>query len=102
MTVEAEFSNPDFKLRPGMFATARILLPEGEQGLFVPVTSVLTDPTTTSSQIFVVESGKARARVVRVGETENGMVRVLSGIPAGATVATSNLKELYDGAVVLN
>lgn len=102
IVVEAEFSSPDLILRPGMFATARIELPEGQQGLFVPVSSVLTDPTTTSSQVFVVENGKARIRVVRVGEGESGMLRVLSGISAGAMVATSNLKELYDGAAVLN
>jgi multidrug efflux pump subunit AcrA (membrane-fusion protein) len=102
MTIEADFSNPDFKLRPGMFATARILLPEGEQGLFVPASSVLTDPATTSSQVFIVENAKARVRVIRVGERDNGMIRVLSGLSAGATVATGNLKELYDGAAVLN
>src|SRR5262249_52706085 len=31
MTVEVEFDNRAFTLRPGMFATARILLPKGEQ-----------------------------------------------------------------------
>jgi hypothetical protein len=41
-------------------------------------------------------------RVIRVGERDNGMIRVLSGLSAGATVATGNLKELYDGAAVLN
>ncbi len=100
--VEAEFNSPDLTLRPGMFATARIVLPEGQQGLFVPVSSVLTDATTSSSQVFVVESGKARIKVVRVGEADNGMLRILSGVTAGATVATSNLKDLYDGAVVVN
>jgi multidrug efflux pump subunit AcrA (membrane-fusion protein) len=102
MTVEAEFGNPDFTLRPGMFATARILLPEGEQGLFVPASAVLTDSTTTSSQIFVIEDGRARARLVRVGETGNGLTRVFSGVAAGASVATGDLKDLYDGAIVVN
>ena len=102
LTVEVEFSNPDFTLRPGMFATARVTLPAGEQGLFVPVSSVITDPTTASSQIFVIDGGKARAKVVRMGEAENGMVRLLGGANAGALVATSNLKELYDGVQVVN
>lgn len=102
LTVEVEFSNPDFTLRPGMFATARVTLPAGEQGLFVPASSVITDPTTASSQIFVIDGGKARAKVVRMGETENGLVRLLGGANAGALVATSNLKDLYDGVQVVN
>lgn len=102
MTVEAEFHNPDFILRPGMFATARVLLPEGERGLFVPSSAVLTDITTTSSQVFVIDNGKARAKVVRIGDSDNGLTRVFVGVDAGAIVATSNLKDLYDGVAVLN
>jgi multidrug efflux pump subunit AcrA (membrane-fusion protein) len=102
LTVEVQFSNPDFTLRPGMFATARVLLPEGETGLFVPANALLTDATTTSSQVFVIDNGKARAKVVRVGEADNGLVRILAGVPAGATVASSALKDLYDGVAVIN
>jgi multidrug efflux pump subunit AcrA (membrane-fusion protein) len=102
MTVEVEFSNSDFTLKPGMFATARVLLPEGEQGLFVPISSVLTDATTSASQVFVIDSGKARAKVVRIGESENGLVRLLAGVTPGAVVASSGLKDLYDGVPVSN
>jgi multidrug efflux pump subunit AcrA (membrane-fusion protein) len=102
MTVEADFDNPSFTLRPGMFSTARVVLPEGEQGMFVPASAILTDATTVSSQVFVIEAGRARARVVRVGETEDGQTRVYSGVTSGATVATNNLKDLYDGAAVIN
>ena len=63
---------------------------------------MLTDTTTASSQVFVIDGGKARAKVVRMGETENGQVRILGGTSAGAVVATSNLKDLYDGVPVVN
>ncbi len=102
MTVEVEFPNAGFLLKPGMFATARVLLPEGEQGVFVPTSALLTDTTTASSQVFLIEGGKARVHVVRVGDVDNGMVRVFSGVNAGATVATSNVKDLYDGVAVVN
>src|ERR1022692_4511482 len=39
-TLEAKFSNPDATLKPGMFATARVLLPGGVDGLFVPKSAV--------------------------------------------------------------
>jgi multidrug efflux pump subunit AcrA (membrane-fusion protein) len=102
MTVEADFPNTGFTLRPGMFATARVLLPEGQEGLFVPNSAVLTDATTSSAQVFVIDGGKARARVVRLGDTDKDSVRVVSGLTPGALVATNNLKDLYDGASVQN
>src|SRR5450432_54890 len=34
--LEARFDNPAGKLRPGTFATARVMLPGGETGVFVP------------------------------------------------------------------
>ena len=36
ITVIAEFPNTDIALKPGMFATARILLPGDSMGMFVP------------------------------------------------------------------
>jgi hypothetical protein len=40
--------------------------------------------------------------MVRVGESDNGLTRVFSGVAPGAHVATGDLKDLYDGAVVVN
>jgi multidrug efflux pump subunit AcrA (membrane-fusion protein) len=98
--VEAHFDNPDQKLLPGMFSTARILLPGGENAIFVPRTAVQRDKTTDSYQMFVVENGVARLRVVVPGETDGDSVRILSGLNGGETVATSKLTELFDGAPV--
>lgn len=98
--VEAHFDNPDRKLRPGMFSTARILLPGGENAVFVPRTAVQRDKTTDSYQAFTVENGAARLRVVVPGDAEGDSIRILSGLNGGETVATSNLNELFDGAPV--
>src|SRR5262249_8755120 len=38
--LEAKFPNAKAELRPGMFATARVLLPGGENAVFVPRTAV--------------------------------------------------------------
>ena len=100
LTVEARFDNPDLTLRPGMFATARLLLPKTEEAILAPRAAVLTNPDTNSSQAFVVENGRARARVVRLGDAEDSMLRILSGVAAGETLASSRLGQLYDGAAV--
>ena len=61
----------------------------------------MTDPTTQSSSIYVIEDGAARLRVVQIGEQEGDYIRIISGVGENETVATGNLKELYDGAAVV-
>jgi len=100
MTIRAEFANPSLALRPGMSATARVLLPQGEEGIFVPTAAVLSDSGANASRVFVIENDRARVRVVQAGSAENGTTRILSGVTRGAVVATSNLADLYDGALV--
>ena len=98
--VEVTFANGDVALRPGMFATARIVLPGSTQGIFVPASALITDATTNSSQVFLIRDGKARLAVVQVGERDGDQVRILTGIPADAVLATDHLQDLYDGQSV--
>ena len=62
--LEARFDNPKGELRPGMFATARVLLPGGENAIFVPRNAVVRDKTTDSYQLFTVENNTAHLHVV--------------------------------------
>jgi multidrug efflux pump subunit AcrA (membrane-fusion protein) len=100
MMAEARFENPKLELRPGMFSTARIMLPGTEQAVTAPRSAVLVDPTINSAEVFVLQGGKARVKVVQVGEENAGTVRIFSGLSAGEVVATSKLPQLYDGATV--
>jgi multidrug efflux pump subunit AcrA (membrane-fusion protein) len=98
--VEARFDNGKSELRPGMFATARVLLPGGETAVFVPRNAVVRDKTTDSNQVFVVENGRARLRVVVLGDADGNEIRIASGLSGNETVAVDHLSELYDGAAV--
>ena len=98
--VEAAFPNSDIALKPGMFATARVVLPGSTKGIFVPRSAVLTDNTTNSSQVFMIVDGKARVAVVQLGEVSGDKIRILSGIPADAVLAQDHLQDLYDGQSV--
>lgn len=97
---EASFENKDLALKPGMFATSRIVLGGNTKGVFVPRDAVLTDATTNSSQVFMVVDGKARLAVVQIGETVGDMIRILSGIPEDAVLVRDHLQDLYDGETV--
>ncbi len=98
--LEARFDNPDTALKPGMFATAHVRLPGGVLGVFIPKQAVLRDKTTDSNQVFVIQNGKARLRVVAAGDQDGDQIRVLSGVAAGEAVAVNNQNELFDGAAV--
>ena len=98
--LEARFDNPEAALKPGMFATAHVLLPGGEQAVFVPRSAVVRDKTTDSDQVWVVQNDKARLHVVMAGPVDGNAIRILSGLNGNETVAIDNQAELYDGASV--
>jgi multidrug efflux pump subunit AcrA (membrane-fusion protein) len=101
-TLEARFDNSNSLLKPGMFATARVLMPGGMEGLFVPKAAVVRDKTTDSNQVWVVQNGKARLRIVTVGDSDGSQVRILTGLNANETIALNNQSQLFDGAEVSN
>jgi multidrug efflux pump subunit AcrA (membrane-fusion protein) len=88
-----------------MFATASVQLAGTEKAVFVTQDAVVSNPGLESAQVFLVDGGVARSRVVQLGGTgieNDGMVRVLTGLSGGEIVATKNLNQLYDGAAVRN
>jgi multidrug efflux pump subunit AcrA (membrane-fusion protein) len=99
--LEARFDNPKAELRPGMFATARVLLPGTEDAVFVLRSAVIHDRTTDSNQVFVIEANVAHLRVVLTGKTDADSIRVLSGLTGKETVATNHQSDLFDGAPVV-
>jgi multidrug efflux pump subunit AcrA (membrane-fusion protein) len=98
--LEARFDNPKAELRPGMFATARVLLPGGESAVFVPRNAVVRDKTTDSYQVFTIDNNTAHLHVVMTGEADGEQLRIVNGLTGHETVATSGQGELFDGAPV--
>jgi RND family efflux transporter MFP subunit len=101
--VEAKVPNPKGELKPGMFAVATIDQGRTERAMLVPKRAVIEDVNTNSFRVFVVDKeNKARVRVVQLAARQNQpeTTKILTGIKEGERVATSNLADLYDGAVV--
>jgi multidrug efflux pump subunit AcrA (membrane-fusion protein) len=98
--LEAKFENPKGELRPGMFATARVLLPGGESAIFVPRNAVVRDRTTDSYQVFTIDNNTAHLRVVVVGEVDGDQIRIVNGLTGNETVAVSGQTGLFDGVQV--
>jgi multidrug efflux pump subunit AcrA (membrane-fusion protein) len=98
LTIEAEIENPNGVLKPGQFATVRILQSRAAPAVLVPSRAVRTE--SGISRVFVVKDGHVQERQVQLGQNEGDMVEVKNGITANEVVATSNLEQLGDGTPV--
>jgi len=98
LTVEAEIENRSGALKPGQFATVKILQPRPVASILVPTRAVVTESGV--SRVFVIKNGHAEQRLVQLGQTEGDLVVVKSGVTADEPVATSNLEQLSDGVAV--
>ncbi len=98
--IEAQIENNQNALRTGMFATVKIVREGGNTGIFVPKSAVYNDQATQSYRIFVVEENIVKLRVAQIGTEEGDYIQILSGVNADETVATENLEQLYEGALV--
>ncbi len=97
-TVEAEIDNNGNALKPGQFATVRILQERAEAAVLVPARAVINEASV--SRLYVIKDGHAEQRIVQTGQTEGDLIEIRSGIRADELVATSNLEQLTDGIAV--
>jgi multidrug efflux pump subunit AcrA (membrane-fusion protein) len=98
LSVEAEIDNSSGALKPGQFATVRILQERAEPAVLVPVRALVTEAGV--SRVFVIKNGRAEQRVIQTGQTEGDLIEVKNGVAADEQVATSGLERLSDGAPV--
>src|ERR1700736_1755017 len=105
--VQATIDNPDRVLKPGMFATTTVVLPDKEAVVTVPETAV--DYTLYGDSVFLItekkeDDGKtsltAVRTFVRTGNRINGRAEILSGLKAGDRVVAVGQLKLQTGAAV--
>jgi membrane fusion protein (multidrug efflux system) len=107
--IQATVANPREHLRPGMFAEVAVVLPQRNDVLAIPATSVLYAPYGDS--VFVVEEKKSerpgepvktvRQQFARLGEKQGDFVAVLSGLKEGETVVSTGVFKLRNGQDVV-
>lgn len=98
LVVEAVVDNTDGRLKPGLFATARIEQASKTAALLVPATAV--QKTATANRVFVVVGDHAEERLITIGQAEGERVEATSGLAAGDRVVVSGLERLKDGVLV--
>ena len=102
VTVQGTIKNPDHALRPGMFVSVEVLLPETAGVLAIPSSAVAYAPYGDS--VYVVQDGKAgkevQQRFVKLGPKRGDQVSVLSGIKDGDEIVSSAVFKLRPSAPV--
>jgi multidrug efflux system membrane fusion protein len=105
--VQATIANPDHILKPGMFATTTVVLPDRPAVVTVPETAV--DYTLYGDSVFLItekkdDDGKtsltAVRTFVRTGNRINGRSEIVSGLKAGDRVVAVGQLKLQSGAAV--
>jgi multidrug efflux system membrane fusion protein len=105
--VQATIANPDHILKPGMFATTTVVLPEKPAVVTVPETAV--DYTLYGDSVFIInekkgEDGKttltADRTYVQTGDRIDGRAVIVKGVKDGDRVAAVGQLKLQSGAAV--
>jgi membrane fusion protein (multidrug efflux system) len=105
--VQATLSNPDGKLRPGMFVQTEMALGANQPVIALPASAISYAPYGDS--VFIVSDMKddkghtyrgVRQQIVRLGPARGDQIAVVSGIKSGDEIVTSGLFKLRNGAAV--
>jgi membrane fusion protein, multidrug efflux system len=106
--VQATIANPDHILKPGMFTTTTVVLPDKAPVVTVPETAV--DYTLYGDSVFLItekkgDDGKSSLTVartfVRTGNRIQGRAEILTGLKAGDRVVAVGQLKLQPGAAVV-
>jgi cobalt-zinc-cadmium efflux system membrane fusion protein len=98
----AVLANPDGRLRPGLFVTARLVLAKRNASVAVRVGAIQTVENKTV--VFVREGDKIEARPVLIGESDAQHAEVKSGLSEGERYVAENSfvvkAEMYKGGAI--
>jgi len=99
ITARATIQNKDFKLLPGQYVRARVLIREQPGTLMVP--QVAVGSSQLGKYLYVIgDSSKVEMRQVTLGPIDGEKVAVLEGIQAHDKVITGNLQKIGPGMPV--
>jgi multidrug efflux system membrane fusion protein len=105
--VQATLANPDHILKPGMFVTTTVVLPDKPAVVTVPETAV--DYTLYGDSVFLLTEKKADdgktsltavRTFVRAGNRLDGRAEIVSGLKPGDRVVAVGQLKLQSGAAV--
>ncbi len=100
-TAEAtvEVYNPDYALKPGMYANVNIELPVAS-GLMVPVSAISHQAGTSGDHIFIIQNNLAHIIAIRQLQTMHDTA-IVEGITTDMMIVSSGKTKLREGVSVV-
>jgi membrane fusion protein (multidrug efflux system) len=105
--VQATFPNPSGQLKPGMYATVRVVVGQGQSTVALPTSAINYAPYGNS--VFILEDMKGpdgktyrgvRQQFVKLGRAQGDQVAIVDGVKPGQEVVTSGVFKLRPNAAV--
>jgi RND family efflux transporter MFP subunit len=93
-----DISNPDLKIRPGMFVKADIVTRHKSDIIIIPKEYVLSDAR--GKRVFIVQQQTARERRITTGLENQLMVEVTNGLEVNQKLVIKGYETLRDRAKV--
>jgi membrane fusion protein, multidrug efflux system len=94
--IEVEIPNPNFRLKPGMYAKVDFTVERKENTLVVPANAIVT--VNGKQGVFLPDEGDvAKFREVRLGMSQPDRVEIAEGLAEGTQVVTTGAAALRDG-----
>jgi RND family efflux transporter MFP subunit len=95
MLAEIEMPNPKLELRPGMYATVRIVIERKEDALLVPAEALLFEKA--GPAVFESVNGKAKKIRVQTGFNDGTHVEIVKGLEPTQPIILLGKRILSDG-----
>ena len=98
-TVEAYIDNSNYEIKPGMFASIKLVLDKKDNTISVPLNTVIE--SNGEKYVYVVdENNIAHKTIVETGLKNDEYIEITSGVNMGDKVVTTGQDFLSDGSTV--
>ena len=94
LSVRATYANPNGRLQPGRFISAKIRMQDIPNAIAIPTEAIV--PEMGVDKVFVYRGGKAKAVAVKTGLRTDALIHIVEGIEVGDTIITSGTLQLRE------
>ena len=95
--VEIVLSNPDLRLKPGMFSKVTIPLQIRKGVIILSRSAIIRSVVSGEYSVFIIDSGISKQRQIGLGLSKGDIVEIRSGLSSGEQVVTAGQHSLRDG-----
>jgi len=98
LRTEIDLSNEEGLLRPGMYATATILLEKRDDVLTLPITAIMREGQNAACHVII--DGKVQRKELQLGLRVDDLVEIIDGLIGNEQVVRVDPASLREGDVV--